>query len=59
MSHDGIVIDTLPAQAGSPLSRLQLGYPESPELFTGEDLRDDTRIRQSLQEAGKLNSTNP
>ena len=54
MSYAGIVIDTLPAQAGSSLIRLQLGYPEAPELFTGEDLRADPRIRQLLKPTGEL-----
>lgn len=54
MSYSGIVIDTLPAQASSHSLRIQLGYPESPELFTGTDLRSDARLRQSLQDEGKL-----
>jgi hypothetical protein len=54
VSYDGIVVDTLPAQAGSPLVRFQLGYPGSPELFSGEDPRSDPRIQQSLRNAGKL-----
>jgi hypothetical protein len=54
MSYNGIVIDTLFAQMDDPIIRLQLGYPESPELFEGEDLRSDLRIRQSLEDAGKL-----
>jgi len=54
MSYHGIVIDTLFAQMDDPSLRLQLGYPESPELFEGEDLRSDPRIRQSLEDAGIL-----
>ncbi len=54
MSFDGIVIDTLPAQAGSPMVQLQLGYPAAPEFFSGADLRSDPRIQQSLQDAGVL-----
>ena len=54
MSYSGIVIDTLFAQMDNGVIRLQLGYPESPELFAGEDLRSDPRILQSLKDAGKL-----
>ena len=54
MSYNGIVIDTLSSQLDDPILRLQLGYPESPEFFMGEDLRSDPRIQQSLREAGKL-----
>ncbi len=52
-SFNGIVIDVLPATSKRPL-RIQLGYPESPELFVGQDLRADPRIRQVFDEAGKL-----
>jgi hypothetical protein len=48
----GIVIDVYPAEKYRPV-RIQLGYP-SAEWFTGEDLRSDPRIFQSLEEAGKL-----
>ena len=48
-TFDGIVIDVLPATDKQPV-RIQLGYPESPDLFTGEDLRADPRIFQSLKE---------
>jgi hypothetical protein len=54
ISFDGFVIDTLPAQAGIPILRIQLGYPTAPELFSGADLRADPRILQSLQTAGRL-----
>jgi hypothetical protein len=54
MSYDGIVIDTLPAMAGSPVIQIQLGYPAAPEFFTGDDPRPDPRIQQALQEAGRL-----
>jgi hypothetical protein len=33
---------------------LELGYPESPEFFRGEDPRSDARILKSLKQAGKL-----
>jgi len=52
-SFDGIVIDILPALNKHPI-RIQLGYPESLELFEGEDLRSDPRILLSLDAAGKL-----
>lgn len=54
MSYNGIVIDTLSAQLEDPILHIQLGCPESPEVFVGEDLRADPRILQSLREAGKL-----
>lgn len=53
MSFRGIVIDKLFATENHPV-RIQLGYPESPELFEGEDPRSDPRILQSLEAAGKL-----
>ncbi len=54
MSYDGVIIDTLPAMAGSPLIHIELGYPASPEFFTGPDPRPDPRIQQALQAAGLL-----
>jgi hypothetical protein len=51
-SFDGIAI-VLPPVKELPI-RIQLGYPESLELFAGEDLRSDPRIFQALTEAGKL-----
>jgi hypothetical protein len=48
----GIVIDVYPAEKYRPV-RIQLGYP-STDWFTGEDLRSDARIFQSLEEAAKL-----
>ena len=53
MAFNGIVVDTLFATQNRPI-RIQLGYPESPELFVGEDRRSDPRILQSLEQAGKL-----
>lgn len=53
LSFDGIVIDTLSADQNRPI-RIQLGYPESPDLFTGEDFRSDPRILQSLKSDAKL-----
>jgi hypothetical protein len=35
-------------------TRIQLAYPESPELFAGEDPRSDSRILQALSRSGKL-----
>jgi hypothetical protein len=51
--YDGIVIVAPPTTESRPV-RIQLAYPESPELFAGEDLRGDPRILQSLETAGKL-----
>ena len=53
LSFSGIVIETLPAMDKRPI-RIQLGYPESLDLFTGKDLRSDSRILLSLDAAGKL-----
>lgn len=52
-SFEGVVIDTLGAEQKLPI-RIQLGYPESPELFVGQDRRSDARIMQALEKAGKL-----
>jgi hypothetical protein len=51
-SFDGIAIVFLPREEQT--IRIQLGYPESLELFRGFDLRADPRILRSLGEAGKL-----
>ena len=53
LSSDGVVIQ-LPLVTDDRTIRFQLGYPESPELFSGEDLRADPQIIQSLKRAGKL-----
>ena len=52
-SYQGIAIDTLFAQLNHPI-KITLGYPESPELFLGDDPRSDPRIMESLESAGKL-----
>jgi hypothetical protein len=52
-SFDGIVIDILPAMDKRPI-RIQLGYPESLELFIGDDLRSDSRILLSIDAVSKL-----
>ena len=56
VSYGGIVIDPCPATANDPdrTVRIQLGYPESLELFAGEDLRSHPRIVESLEAAGKV-----
>ena len=56
LSYEGIVIDTLPAMADDPdqALRIELGYPESLELFVGEDPRSHFRIVESLAAANKL-----
>ena len=48
---DGVVI-VIPLVDQS--MQIQLGYPESLDLFKGEDFRSDVRILQSLERAGKL-----
>ena len=53
MSFDGVTTE-LPIRPDPCIIRLQLGYPESPESFRGEDLRGDRVILESLTEAGKL-----
>ncbi len=50
MSYDGIAIEVLPGLR-RPL-HIQLGYPESPVFFRGQDLRADPRILQALDRAG-------
>jgi hypothetical protein len=37
--------------------RFDLGYPASPELFEGVDLRNDERILKAFSKAEKLNET--
>jgi len=56
LSYGGIVIDTHPAMANDSARtvRIQLGYPESLELFIGEDPRSHPRIVESLEAAGKV-----
>jgi hypothetical protein len=51
LSFDGVVIAVPLVDASL---RLQLGYPASPDLFSGEDLRSDGRILEALQRAEKL-----
>ena len=56
VSYEGIVIDIFPALANDPgrTLRIQLGYPESLELFVGEDLRSHPRILESLEAVNEL-----
>jgi hypothetical protein len=56
VSFRGVVIDVLPAIVDRPdrILRIQLGYPESPELFVGDDPRPDPRIMASLRAADRL-----
>jgi hypothetical protein len=56
LGYEGIVIDIFPAIANDPgqTLRIQLGYPESLELFVGEDPRSHPRILESLEAVGKL-----
>jgi hypothetical protein len=51
-SFSGVVI-LKPMKADNRHIRIQLGYP-SPQFYTGEDRRSDSRIFQILQQAGKL-----
>lgn len=53
-SYAGIVIDTLRPGDDINSLRVQLGYPEGPGFFRGEDRRADPRIMQALAAAGKL-----
>jgi len=53
MSFDGVTIE-LPIRPEPHVIQLQLGYPESPELFRGEDPRGNREIVESLKQAGKL-----
>ena len=48
---DGVVIE---APLVNESMRIQLGYPESLDVFKGEDPRSDVRIMQALEQAGKL-----
>lgn len=50
--YEGIVIDVYPAGSDQPV-RIQTGYPSN-EWFAGEDLRDDPRIYETLEDAGLL-----
>ncbi len=50
LSYDGIAIEVLRGWR-RPL-HIQLGYPESPAFFKGQDLRADPRILQALDRAG-------
>jgi LysM repeat protein len=56
LSFEGIVIETLPALTGRAdrTLRIQLAYPESRDLFTGQDLRADPRVLRALEAAGSL-----
>lgn len=53
LSFDGVVIQP-PLGTDNHTVRFQLSYPESPDLFKGQDLRADARIIQALRQAGKL-----
>jgi hypothetical protein len=54
LSYDeSVVIDLFPAAAGDPL-RLDLGYPASPDVFTGVDYRSDPRFLSVFEAAEKL-----
>ena len=52
----GLALAGSPAMADDPdrTLRIQLGYPQSPELFVGEDPRSHPRIIESLEAVNKL-----
>ena len=52
-TFDSPVIDLTPADLNQEQIRIQLGYPTE-AYFKGKDPRGDTRIRESLESAGKL-----
>ncbi|MCP4610036.1 MAG: hypothetical protein GY845_15115 [Planctomycetes bacterium] len=52
-SFDGVVIETLGVAQRQSL-RIQLGYPESQDFFTGDDPRSDPTILEALKSDGKL-----
>ena len=53
MSFDGVTIWMPPIFEELNVIRLELGYPSS-ELYTGEDLRSNPVVIESLEQAGKL-----
>ena len=53
LSNHGIVIEKWFSDDETVL-RFQLGYPESPELFEGEDLRNAEEILDAFRFSGKL-----
>jgi len=56
LTYGGVVINTSPATVNDPdrILRIELGYPPSPELFVGKDLRSDPWIIEALEAANKL-----
>jgi len=53
LSYSGTV-GMLSLEEDAVTLRFDLGYPASPELFEGVDLRNDARILEAFSEAGKL-----
>lgn len=53
LSNQGIVIEESFLDEG-PVLHFQLGYPESPDLFEGEDLRNAAEILEAFRLVGKL-----
>ncbi len=53
LSFEGVAIEVFP-RATRDAIRIQLCYPESSEMFEGQDLRSDPRILRALEQAGKL-----
>ncbi len=52
-TFDGVVIETLDV-AQSQSVRIQLGYPEFLDVYTGDDPRSDPAILEALKSDGKL-----
>ena len=52
-SYDGVVILWPSMEGKGRTIRIQLGYP-GPDFFVGEDPRSDSRIMDSIRQAGKL-----
>lgn len=53
LSYSGVAAMILPVEDAVVL-QFELGYPASPELFEGVDLRNDERILDAFSAAGKL-----
>lgn len=53
LSNQGIVIEASFLDQG-PVLHFQLGYPESPDLFEGEDMRNAEDILEAFRSVGKL-----
>ena len=54
LSFDGVVI-LQPLDPAGSMMFIRLGYP-TPDAFTGEDPRDDPRLKQAFENAGVLDN---